>query len=103
MPRSFTETLADLAGGEILNDLTEQLAQVVKAVEETGKVGALTLTIKIGTNGEGAMQVQADIKTKEPQPVRGTTILFHNSDGSLTRNNPKQGAFDFKPKVARAE
>lgn len=43
----FNQNLVHLNKGTLNDELTEHLAELVKAVRETGKAGSLTLTLKI--------------------------------------------------------
>ena len=90
MARQFTDVIGDLAGGEIASELTAALADVVAAVNETRKVGSLTLSIKVRPNSDSTVMVTTDIKAKAPEPPRGDTLFFTTTDGSLRRDDPKQ-------------
>ena len=46
MPRrSFSDTLRDIRGGEVLDQLDEQLQELVRAVQSTQAGGQITLTL----------------------------------------------------------
>lgn len=90
MSRPFIEVLADLEGGNVVNDLTAALAELTSQVMAVRKGGALTLKISILPNGETSIEVRADIKVKEPDAPRERTILFADEFGALRRENPRQ-------------
>jgi len=90
MARQFGDVLRDLGGGATYDELTAKLAELVEAVTETGKVGALSVSLKVKPNGANGVIVQTDIKSKIPEPARGDTVFFVTSGGSLVRQDPRQ-------------
>lgn len=89
----FTEFLEQLRDGGAVDDLTTQLAKVVEAVDVTGKVGTLALTIKVAPNSRGSVTISDDIKGKPPTSVEDT-ILYVDHGYGLTRRNPRQTTMD---------
>ena len=90
MTRSVTDVLGDLAGGTTVVELNEALSAVVQAVRETGKVGSLSLSLKVKPNGAAGVIVEDEIKVRVPQVPRGETVFFATGDGSLVRSDPRQ-------------
>lgn len=90
MARPFADVLRELSGGNTYEELTSALAEVVEAVIETRKSGSISISLSIKPNGDGAVMITDDIKTKVPQPARGTTVFFATSGGSLVRQDPRQ-------------
>ena len=93
--RSFALMLGHLEDGQILVDLSEKLQQLnlalIKQAEAVGKAkGTLTLTLKFGADDGGTVQIDADIKIKEPQPVRARTVTWMTKAGQLATSNPRQ-------------
>lgn len=91
--KRFTDTLADIRNGDVIAELTEQLRDLVARVRETGRPGALTLTLKVKNVSKGlggALTVEDDIKVKLPVAEKGTTVLYATEDGQLQRNDPRQ-------------
>lgn len=91
--RPFADTLRDLRRGTVVTELEEGLAEVVRAVEETGKAGKLTLTltvkpISIGSVGTATVAIHDDVKATLPRERPGTVMFA--ADGVLTRNDPRQ-------------
>lgn len=98
----FAEFITDLANGKVSQKLTEKIAEVAAAVEETGKVGEINIKIQIKKEGTVAV-VGTEIKTKIPEhPIHGT--LFHfGENGTLLREDPKQMTLkNLDPKPLRA-
>jgi hypothetical protein len=88
--RPFTEVIGDIAGGKVAADLSEVIAEVTKAVEETGKAGSLTLKIKIDPNGDAMVTYEAEIISKVPRPSYGKTMFFTDYEGGVHRRDPRQ-------------
>lgn len=91
--RRFADTLTDLRNGELQQELTDALKEVVGRVLETGKPGKLTLTIKVrkASKGVGSSLVLVDdVKTTLPTPERGESVLFASEDLTLQRSDPRQ-------------
>lgn len=88
----FTTTLGEIRKGNILNDLSNELADVIEAVREHGGSGSLTLKLDIKpVNGDGhQVLITDDIKTKVPQPKKQATLFFTDEGGALLRNDPRQ-------------
>lgn len=95
---NFNRTIQDIRDGQLLNALNDKLADVIAAVAETGKVGSLTLTLKIKANGSDALTISSDVKAKTPEAAVGDAIFF--TDGqNLFRRNPRQA--DLEDEIAK--
>ena len=92
--RTFAQTLSTLRSGELTDELDVTMRELVKAVDESGKVGTITLTLKLKPTKSGAIELADDIKCKMPQSDKVTTILFPTVEGNLQRNDPAQGELD---------
>lgn len=91
--KRFVDTLTDLRNGDLQQDLTDALKEVVGRVLETGKAGKLVLTIKVRKASKGAgtsLVLVDDVKTTLPVPERGESVLFATEDLTLQRNDPRQ-------------
>jgi hypothetical protein len=88
----FTQTLQFLERGMLNEELSEELAGIVKAVRETGRKGTLTLNIDVAMmkGHEDAVQVSAKINAKAPKADRAQTVMFSTYDGDLLRDDPVQ-------------
>lgn len=94
--RDILDILEELDHGQVTQRLSEKLAEVVAAVEETGKSGSITLKITVKKEGVHAM-VGCDVKVTTPEhPTHGT--LFWFAGGALLRENPKQLKLSELPK-----
>lgn len=97
MARSFTDIIADLSGGATFHELTDQLADLTRAVAETRRSGTLTLKLKLEPNGDLGIKITDEVAIKRPQPSRGTSLFFTTPDGDLLRRDPRQS--DMFPKA----
>lgn len=89
----FQETILHINNGATLGELSEALRNLVAAVRATGKSGALALTLRVRPASKGAtdvLMVESQVKTRLPEPERGTTIFYATDDNNLVRNDPKQ-------------
>jgi hypothetical protein len=92
MRRSFVDTLRDVRGGEVLEDLSERLGELVHAVQTANASGELILRIKVAPmkGSSEAVVVTDKIDAKLPKIVSAGTVMFTTPDGNLQRNNYKQ-------------
>lgn len=95
MAKGFFETLRELRGGATIEELGDKLAEVVKAVRETGASGEVKLTLKVKPPKRRAgtaqyLTIEDEVTFKMPQPDRGDTVFFPLADGSLSRQDPNQ-------------
>ncbi len=85
----FAAFVTDLHYGEINQKLTDRLAEVVRAVENTGRSGELTVKFSVKKEGEMAI-IGVDIKAKAPEhPLHGT-LFYMGGNGELLREDPRQ-------------
>lgn len=88
--RSFGEILADLAGGDVEKRLTNDLAELVRAVEEVGKDGVLTIKLTV-SRGPKTMHIATSWDCKTPKAPVEATAFFSDERGGLHVENPRQG------------
>jgi ribosomal protein S28E/S33 len=94
----FSQTLAYLEKGSLDSELTDQLADVIKGVRETGKQGTVTLQLKVALmkGTEDTVTLQSTVTNKVPHLDRAQTIMWSTHDGDLVRNDPTQQSLDLK-------
>jgi ribosomal protein S28E/S33 len=93
----FSQQLAYINKGTLDKELTEALAEVIKMVRETGKKGAVTLTLNcqmLNTRDENTMKITPNVKKSIPELDRADTIMFSTADGDLMRDDPSQVQMD---------
>lgn len=91
--RPITDVLRDIRKGRVVEQATEQLANVVRAVDRTGKSGKLTieLTIEPEKGGGSQKMIAAKVTSKIPVEDMPKGLFFSNEDGDLLRQDPSQG------------
>lgn len=93
--KSFAHTLAQLQGGAFMAVCTDLLADTVKAVDETGKPGKVTITIELKKSA-GALQVHAHATNKVPETKADPDLLWATVEGNLVVQNPNQQNLDLR-------
>jgi hypothetical protein len=90
--RLFTDVLRDIRKGRPVEEATEALADVVMAVDETGKEGSVTITLKIKPAKHGGPEkvLIAEVTAKKPWADIASAIFFSDEDGNLVRFDPRQ-------------
>jgi hypothetical protein len=88
----FPVTLAAVRKGQLLNELTERLAEVVAGVVQFEKAGELHLKLKVKPAAENSemIVITDEIVVKVPVADRPPTWFFATEDGGLARESPTQ-------------
>lgn len=85
----FAQWLEEFGHGATNKVLSERLAEIVHACEQTGQKGQLTLKIAIGAAG-GLAELRASVAFKRPEaPLPGGTY-YTTVDGALVDEDPRQ-------------
>lgn len=93
--KPFADWLALQRKGSLANELAEALADLNRAVLETGKAGSVTLTIGVKPTGDEVSVIVTDkVTSKVPEPDRGQSIFFIDEDGNPLRS---QQELDVQP------
>ncbi|OZC62329.1 hypothetical protein CH304_00380 [Rhodococcus sp. 15-649-1-2] len=93
--KPFAKFLRELQKGRVHEELSTQLHDLVAAVQDTGKAGTLTLTLKVEKQKNTDMLlIGDDVKTKIPKLDRASSLWFVDGDGNVSRDNPDQLKFD---------
>lgn len=92
-PQEFASVLVQADKGRIHGEASTRLAEVVRAVRETGKAGRIQVTLDIkpdkGSGGERVV-IAATVTAKTPAFDPRTSIFFTDDDGGLHRTDPQQ-------------
>ena len=95
--KPITETLRHVRGGLLINEATEQLADVVKAVEITGKSGRLVIELQVKKlSRSGALEIIDKVTAKVPTEAPLTTMMYPTPEGNLITEDPRQAKLDLK-------
>lgn len=97
MHRPITDTLRHIGGGVFIDTASDQLAELVTAVDASGKQGhiVLTISVKKATRG-GAMLITGKIKLTKPAEAPLEAMLFATPEGNLVADDPHQHKLDLK-------
>jgi hypothetical protein len=89
--KPFAAWLHEHRGGALHSELGEKLAELSVACLDNEKGGTLTVTIKVKpAKVDGALIFEDEVKVKVPEPDRGGAIWFPDSNGNLSRRDPRQ-------------
>lgn len=96
--RLITDILRDIRKGRPVEEATLALADVVRAVDETGKAGSvtITLTVKPAKHGGPEKTLIAEVRAKKPIAEIAPAIFFSDSEGDLHRHDPAQDEMKFE-------
>ena len=105
--RPFAELLTLFDRGAVHTEASEQLHNLIGAVQSMGKEGSMTIAIKVapmkGTRDQ--VVVAAQVSAKPPKGEPTAAVFFVDQAGNLTRNDPRQLEFEgmrvVEPKPAR--
>ena len=95
--RPITDTLRSIGGGVFIDLASDKLAELVTAVDTSGKSGRIDLTISIkkATRG-GAMHITGKVKLTKPAEEPMEAMLFATPEGNLLVDDPHQQKLDLK-------
>ena len=88
--RPFSAVLHELGEGSTESELGEAFWDLLQRVQDTGKAGTLTLTIKVQGDGRGRVQVLDEVKLRLPEYNRPQTSFFIDKHGNASRRDPNQ-------------
>ena len=94
--RPITDTLRLLDGGAFLNRSSDELAALVRRVDETGKAGKLTMTLEVKRVTGGAISIVPSVVARVPEPKPDATVLWATVEGNLTQDNPRQQRLELR-------
>ena len=93
-PKSLSEVIREIGRGTADSDATQAIREVVSAVQQTGKGGSVTVTVKVTPPKGGGgthLEVAAEVTAKVPRLAPVPSIYFRDPvTGDLTRSDPDQ-------------
>jgi hypothetical protein len=95
-PRSFTAFINALADGEAEGELSFQLHELAKRMQQEAKArgdkvsGSLSLNIKMVVDTSGHAIVGYDVSTKQPKRKTSGAVFWLTEGGNLSADNPRQ-------------
>jgi len=99
--QTFGDFVDGVRYGELTDELNEKLSELVNACVDTGKVGTLTLQIKLKPGKAGEVEVTDTVKATLPQRERGSYLMYPTPEGRLQRQDPRQLAIDGLKQIGR--
>lgn len=94
--RPFADWLREQSKGTTHEELSERLHTLIGRVRDTGKKGALQLTITVSPfkGDSDALLVADSIKLTLPQHDRKDSIFYADKAGNFSREDPQQLPFE---------
>lgn len=90
----ITDIMSQARKGEFVVLASEDFANLVKKVDETGKKGKMTLTIVITPDKHGGREktLSFDHAVAYPKKSARDALFYSTDEGDLVRNDPDQGS-----------
>lgn len=88
----FTDFLREIRKGRVVDEASEVLAELVKAVDQTNKAGSMTvkITVKPAKDGGWEKKIIPEVSASVPRKDLPDAVFFSNPDGALVRDDPEQ-------------
>lgn len=86
-------TVSGLEKGVFAAEASERMQQVIAAVRQHGKPGAVTITLKVKPavkESGDLVVVVGEIKTKVPEADRAAELFYTTEQGGLSKQDPRQ-------------
>lgn len=101
--KSFAHLLNEINEGSTHAALTQDMADLLRTVQTTGRAGKLTITLKVApavrnTSGGNIDRINltVDRTLALPKPETPTDFFYLTEDGETTRNHPKQQTLELR-------
>ena len=101
--KSFAHLLNEINEGSTHAALTQDMADLLRTVQTTGRAGKLTITLKVAPavrNTSGGdidrVNITVDRILALPKPETPTDFFYLTEDGDTTRNHPKQQSLELR-------
>jgi hypothetical protein len=94
--RLITDIMRDVKKGRLVEEATAALAEVVRAVDELGKAGSVSITITVKPGDGNEKTLVATLGVKKPAREIPPAIFFSDADGDLHRSDPAQSELGFE-------
>ena len=90
--RLITDILREIRKGRPVEEASTALADVVRAVDETGKEGSVTIVLKVKPTKHGGPEKQLLCEVKANKPICDipAAVFFSDDEGDLFRIDPRQ-------------
>lgn len=109
--KNFISVLGQLEGGRLQEELSEEMRSCIQEISDAcldrGGTHKASLTLKLDfimNQQDKIVEVKADVVKKIPKAPRGRAgVYWCDSEGNLTRENPRQLHFDDEIERRRQE
>ncbi len=93
--KSLNRFLEDINDGQTLAAATADLANLLQAVQSTGRSGSLTIKLRVAPATKGSsfvdkITVTAERKLELPKPEQPQDFFWLTDSGEPTRDHPRQ-------------
>ena len=88
--RPFADVLSEVNKGVVADEAATKLAELVAAVQETGRKGTLKVLIEVAPvkGNDSIVQVSGSVDARPPKAPAPTSFFYPDDDGNLSRNDP---------------
>ena len=104
---NFVQLMAALRHGRVVEKIDDEIAEIVRQVQETGKAGEVTVKLKFTAHGRKnkEIHVKPSISAKLPPmiEIEEPTIFFGDGTGGLSRDDTEQPDFFGGPRPVDGE
>ena len=80
---SFVEVLGLLGDGHTVDELSDELRKVVQRVQQTGRTGQLSLTVKVNLASDNTVEITDKITIRLPEFKRDPHEFLIGEEGNL--------------------
>jgi len=100
--KAFSLQLQELNDGSTHAAATAAFAELLRAVQHSGKAGDLTLKLKVAPatkSGSGYVDkvtITAELKVNPPKAEAPTDFYWLTDEGETSRNHPRQHALELR-------
>lgn len=97
--KPFAAFVQEQRRGALQTELSEALADLVRACVETGKKGKIQLEIAVAPtkDADGTVYITDQVKLSAPRPDARPSMFFTDENGNVSRTNPRQPELPLRP------
>jgi hypothetical protein len=97
MSKPITDTLRLIASGQLVEEATEKMTELISAIDANGGSGKITLTITVKkATRAGAMLVTGKCDVTKPKMDVLESMLWATPEGNLVTEDPHQAKLDLR-------
>ncbi len=99
LDRAFLNIITNHKGGGVITELSAALKQVTAAVQQSGRVGKVTMTMELRPASKGTIGTlifNTKVKATAPEFEPPSSIFYADADFNLVRDDPNQTTFNLR-------